>query len=193
MKTDIYKACLGCLTGMVLIAAAARPAAACEAHAFLKTQTAANQSAAPAAAVMVTGAWVPVAPPGVKAHAAYLTLMNHGAAARAVTAVHSPQYASAALHVSETKDGVAMMQHLAQVDLPAGSSVTFKPHGLHIMLMGPKAPQTSDGTVDLTLTLDDGSTVRVSAEVRKQNAGDIPPMNHDHMNHGAMGHGHKGS
>tara|TARA_R110001592_G_scaffold236410_2_gene494719 strand:+ start:1014 stop:1586 length:573 start_codon:yes stop_codon:yes gene_type:complete len=190
MKSNIYKTCLGCLTGAALTLAA-QTAQACEAHAFLKTQTADAQTAetkttSPQGPVMAMDAWVPVAPPGVTAHAAYLVLMNHGADLRAVTAVYSPQYASAAMHASQVKDGVNVMQHLAQVDLPAGSSVAFKPHGLHIMLMGAKKPLVPGDTVDLVLTLDDGTTVAVTAEVRKR--GTAAPMNHDHM-----GHDHKGS
>lgn len=185
MKSNIYKTCLGCLTGTALILAA-QTAQACEAHAFLTTQTAEAKTASHQGPVMAMDAWVPVAPPGVKAHAAYLVLMNHGADLRAVTAVHSPQYASAAIHASQVKDGVNVMQHLAQVDLPAGSSVAFKPHGLHIMLMGPKKPMAQGDTVDLALTLDDGTTVAVTAEVRKRGA--AAPMNHGHM-----GHDHKGS
>ncbi|MEQ9555142.1 MAG: copper chaperone PCu(A)C [Rhodospirillales bacterium] len=189
MKSNIYKTCLGCLTGTALTLSA-QAVQACEAHAFLATQTAEAQTAASKTAaqspVMAMDAWVPVAPPGVKAHAAYLVLMNHGGDLRAVAAVHSPQYASAAMHASQVKDGVNVMQHLAQVDLPAGSSVAFKPHGLHIMLMGPKKPLAPGDTVDLVLTLDDGSTVTVKAEVRKRGA--TAPMNHGHM-----GHDHKGS
>lgn len=185
MASTLYKACLGCLAGAALSVSLAPAAQACEAHAFLKAQTAEAKTGAQGS-VMAMDAWVPVAPPGVKTHAAYLVLMNHGADLRAVTAVHSPQYASAAMHVSQVKDGVNVMQHLAQVDLPAGSSVAFKPHGLHIMLMGPKKPVAPGDTVDLALTLDDGTTVAVKAEVRKRGA--AATMNHDHM-----GHDHKGS
>jgi copper(I)-binding protein len=186
MKSSIYKTCLGCLTGAALAVAAAQTAQAADA------QTApAPQALTQAPHVMAMDAWVPLAPPGVKAHAAYLMLMNHGGDLRAVTAVHSPQYASASLHLSQEKDGINVMQHLAQVELPAGSSVTFKPQGLHIMLVGPKKPIALGDTVDLALTLDDGTTVAVTAEVRKRGA--AAPMNHDHMNHGPMGHDHKGS
>ena len=185
MTSNLYKTCLGCLTGTAMILSA-QTVQACEAHAFLTTQTADAKTASHQGSVMAMEAWVPVAPPGVKAHAAYLVLMNHGAELRAVTAVHSPQYASAAIHASQVKDGVNVMQHPAQVDLPAGSSVAFKPHGLHIMLMGPKKPMAQGDTVDLALTLDDGTAVTVKAEVRKR--GSAAPMNHDHM-----GHGHKGS
>ncbi|MEP1029604.1 MAG: copper chaperone PCu(A)C, partial [Alphaproteobacteria bacterium] len=114
MTSNLYKTCLGCLTGAVMILAA-QTVQACEAHAFLTTQTAEAKTASHQGPVMAMEAWVPVAPPGVKAHAAYLVLMNHGADLRAVTAVHSPQYASAAIHASQVKDGVNVMQHLAQV------------------------------------------------------------------------------
>ncbi|MAO56081.1 MAG: hypothetical protein CMM61_10310 [Rhodospirillaceae bacterium] len=175
---------LGCLAGAALAVLAAvplAPAQACEAHAAYKTEIAEAKSA-----VMAMDAWVPLAPPGLKAHAAYLVLMNHGTEARAVTAVSSPQYKHAMLHLSSMKNGVAMMQHLAQVDIPAGGKVAFEPHGLHIMLMGPKGPQAEGGTVDLAFTLDDGSTLEVAAKVMKRADAPAP------MDHGAMGHGHKG-
>jgi copper(I)-binding protein len=183
-KSSLANSCLGCLAGATLAVLATMPLApahACEAHAAYKTELAEAKSA-----VMAMDAWVPIAPPGLKAHAAYLVLMNHGAEARAVTAVSSPQYKHAMLHLSTMKDGVAMMQHLAQVDIPAGGKVAFEPHGLHIMLMGPKGPQVEGGTVDLTFTLDDGSMLKVDAKVLKRADAPAP------MDHGAMGHGHKG-
>ena len=75
--------------------------------------------------------------------------------------------------------------------LPPGPPVGFVPGGMHIMLMKPKAAYKEGDTIDLSLTLDDGTTVAVKATVRARN--DAPGMNHDHMNHGAMGHDHKGS
>ena len=183
-KSCLANSCLVSLAGAalaVLVTVPLAPAHACEAHAAHKTELAEAKSA-----VMAMDAWVPVAPPGLKAHAAYLVLMNQGAEARAVTAVSSPQYKHAMLHLSTTKNGVAMMQHLAQVDIAAGGKVSFEPHGLHVMLMGPKGPQAEGDTVDLTFTLDDGSVLKVAAKVMKRADAPAP------MDHGAMGHGHKG-
>jgi copper(I)-binding protein len=188
MKSVIYKSCLGCIAGAALVVTAGQSAVACEAHAYLKPPVAEAQSRQPSG-ISADNAWVPLAPPGVKAHAAYLVLNNGGGTPRAVTGVDSPQYKSAALHVTQTKDGIAMMQHLAQVDLPPGASVAFKPHGLHVMLMGPKGAQSLGDKVDLIFTLDDGATLAVTADVRKRTSGKTKAP--DHMDHGAMGH--KGS
>ena len=193
MNVSVVKSCLSCLIGAAaLTAAGSQSALACEAHAAngQSLQTAQAQGHA-MSSVMAMDAWVPVAPPGVKAHAAYMVLMNHGKETRTITAVQSPQYGSATMHASITKDGVTHMQHRAAVDLPPGPPVGFVPGGMHIMLMKPKAAYKEGDTIDLSLTLDDGTTVAVKATVRARN--DAPGMNHDHMNHGAMGHDHKGS
>ena len=187
MKRAVYRHALGLVAGAALVVASSSATLACEAHKTAAQMTEAPQSMAQGQ-VTAEDVWVPLAPPGVKAHAAYLVLKNGGTDQRSVMNVSSPQYGAAALHVSETnKDGVTMMQHLAQLDVAGGSSVAFKPHGLHIMLMNPKRVQKSGDTVDLTFTFDDGTALTVTGEVRLRRSTGAQPMNHDHLHH------HKGS
>jgi copper(I)-binding protein len=50
--------------------------------------------------------------------------------------------------------------------VPARGEVSLRPGGLHLMLFGLAAPLAEGDTVQMTLTLDDGSTLDVRAAVR---------------------------
>ncbi|OSP55913.1 copper chaperone PCu(A)C [Pseudoruegeria sp. SK021] len=124
-----------------------------------------------AAQVSVTAAWVPVAPPVVRAHAAYLTLHNAGADAVVLTGISAPDYAKAQVHDSVDVDGIASMVAIPALDIPAGGTVALRPGGTHIMLMGPAASIAEGGRVPLVLTFSDGTVLAVEAEVARRGRG----------------------
>jgi len=123
--------------------------------------------AQPASEIMVQDAWIMKAPPAVKMHAGYLTLYNQGDAARALIAVTSPSFGNVEMHLSREVDGVASMQHVSQVEIAAGAVVTFRPGGLHLMLMAPRSSLSDTPEVVLQLTFDDGSEIKTRAGLRK--------------------------
>jgi copper(I)-binding protein len=56
------------------------------------------------------------------------------------------------IHRTElTADGRAVMRGLQEVELAAGSATTFRPGGLHLMLVVPDESVVLGGTFDLTL------------------------------------------
>lgn len=100
--------------------------------------------------VAVTGAWSRATPPGAEVGAVYLTL-DSPAGDRLVSASSS---AAARAQVHEmTMDGTVMrMRELSGgLPLPAHQVVTLSPGGMHIMLVGLKAPLKQGGTVALHL------------------------------------------
>lgn len=114
----------------------------------------------------VSGEWVPIAPPGSGAQAAYFTLHNNGATPRVLVGIAADGYAMTHLHESKETDGVATMSMLHQIEIPAGKALTMKQGGLHVMLMGPSSPAGQGDLVQLVLTFADGETMTVSAEVK---------------------------
>ena len=66
-------------------------------------------------------------------------------------AVTTAAAATAQLHESVEKDGVATMQPVETLEIPAGGSVELKPGGYHIMLMGLKAPLKKGDMIMLEL------------------------------------------
>lgn len=116
--------------------------------------------------LMVSGAWVPTAPPSASTHAAYISLDNHGEVPRVLVKVRAEGYKMTHLHESKETDGVATMSMLHQIEIPAGGKLAMKPGGLHVMLMGPSAPVLTGTLVLLTLEFANGYTLSVNAEVK---------------------------
>jgi copper(I)-binding protein len=115
----------------------------------------------------VTGAWLREAPPTATVHAAYLTLENPGATAVRIDSVTSPDFDGAEIHRSWIEDGVARMQAVAQLEVPAGGSLALEPGGYHLMLFDARRPLQAGDAVTLLLHLADGNCIRVSAPVRR--------------------------
>lgn len=112
-------------------------------------------------------AWVRAAPPGSSVFAAYLTLHNDSREPRVLVSVSSPQFARAELHRSTVSDGVARMEAVERVEIPARGSVALEPGGLHLMLIDPQAEVRDGGTADLVLGFADGWTLELTVPVRR--------------------------
>ncbi|MGE3627831.1 MAG: copper chaperone PCu(A)C [Hyphomicrobiales bacterium] len=143
--------------------------------------------AARAGGLEVRDAWIGLAPPVMKVHAGYFTVINSGGAERHLVGVESSAYGNAMLHVSREVNGVATMEHVHRVTLSPGKTVTFAPGGLHVMLMGPKQTQVEGASVPIMLVFEDGEKVPATATVRRSAAG---AGGMDHGGHAA--HQHKG-
>ena len=64
-------------------------------------------------------------------------------------------------------DGSMMtMMPVAKIDVPANGQINLAPNGYHMMLFGLKSKLSEGSKVSVTLKLDDGSTVPVTASVR---------------------------
>ncbi|MEL6264846.1 MAG: copper chaperone PCu(A)C [Pseudomonadota bacterium] len=133
-----------------------------------------------AGGLAVSDAWIALAPPNMRAHAGYFTLTNAGETAVLVTGVAAEGYVRAMLHESRMSDGVMSMVHLDAIEVAPGASVAFRPGGLHLMLMGPGGPQTEGASVPITLTLGDGTTLSVEAEIRRRGGGHGGHATHGH-------------
>jgi copper(I)-binding protein len=115
----------------------------------------------------ISDAWVrsPMGP-GM-ATAGYLTITG-GSTDDALVGASSP--AAGEIQVHETiagGSGMAGMQEVGQIEIPAGGTVTLEPGGYHLMIMEPDAAQLAVGeTVEITLTFEGAGEMTVEAEVR---------------------------
>lgn len=124
-------------------------------------------------------AWSRATPPAAKTGAGYLTIENKGSADDRLTgAAIDPTLADAAeLHSMTMDNGVMRMRPVeGGVVLPAGQTVALAPGGIHIMLMGLKAPLKEGQTLPLALTFEKAGTAMVDLEVGK--AGASAPASH---------------
>ncbi len=123
---------------------------------------------AQAAEVRVEGAWVRPAVPGQKVVGAFMKLTAD--ADMTLVKAASPAARVVELHFMRMADGMMEMRELEKIDLPGGTPVSLEPGGMHVMLIGLKAPIKAGDKVPLTLTVKNakggGQTIPVLLEAR---------------------------
>jgi copper(I)-binding protein len=119
-----------------------------------------------AGGVVVAAPWARATIVAGRPGAAYFTLRNEGAAPDRLVDVSVPAAGHAMLHETRlSADGVARMEHVMALEVPAGGAVTLAPGGLHVMLMDLAAPLTQGSEIRLTLTFEKAGTVTIAAPV----------------------------
>lgn len=83
--------------------------------------------------------WARATAPGATTGAIYGKLQNGGSEAVSLSSVRFEKAGHVMVHRTVESDGMMRMMH-AEVTLEPGASVVLEPGGLHIMLMGLKAP-----------------------------------------------------
>jgi copper(I)-binding protein len=101
---------------------------------------------------------------GVSSSAAYVSVHNGGAADRLLGA-SSPAASQVSIHDSQNRGGVMRMRVAGVVPVAAGGSLAMKPGGLHIMLMGLKAPLRPGSRLPVTLRFEKAGLVRANLPV----------------------------
>ncbi|KAF0221208.1 MAG: hypothetical protein FD176_3226 [Rhodospirillaceae bacterium] len=96
--------------------------------------------------------------------AAYLTLVGPENGDRLVSAA-SPVAEVVELHTHIEEDGIMRMRAVEAIPVPAGGTVELKPGGLHIMLIGLKAPLKEGRRFPLTLTFERAGPIRMEIPV----------------------------
>lgn len=140
-------------------------------------------TAAAADEIEVRDAWIRQPPPGANA-AAYLTIENRSEVARNLTGVRSDAAERIELHRTVVEGGVARMEPVESIEIPAGGRLVLEPRALHLMLIQP-GPLADGDEVSLTLVLDDDELVGAQVPVRRE------PPGGDGAEHGAHEqHGH---
>jgi copper(I)-binding protein len=100
--------------------------------------------------VVVRDAWARATPPGAAVAAIYLTLEG-GARPDELLGASTDVAAMTQIHAVTATQGVSRMRETAGVPLPAGTTVVFAPHGLHLMLMNLGRPLVAGDAFEVTL------------------------------------------
>jgi len=118
--------------------------------------------------------------------AGYLTILNHGKTADSLVSVSCGCAASVSVHEMKMTGSMASMAMVPSVEIPAGGKVTFAPGGLHLMVMGLKAPIKAGDMVEMVLTFKRAGAVKTpfmaaDRPAPKPMSDTMPGM--DHMQH----------
>lgn len=121
----------------------------------------------PTSTVEASSAWARATPGAARSGAVFLTLANRGTKARRLVRVVTDAADRAALHTHIMDGAIMRMRKLDGLALAPGESVTLKPGGSHVMLMGLRAPLKAGATFSITLVLASGEKIPVSVTVMK--------------------------
>lgn len=128
-------------------------------------------SASVAADLTVTNAWMRALPSSVPS-GGYFTLHNPGSKPVILTGASSPACGMLTVHKTSSMGGMAGLSGMAKmedvpgVEVPAGGTLSFSPGGCHLMCMNSSLRLKPGATVPVTLAFKDGSSLKASFAVR---------------------------
>lgn len=95
-----------------------------------------------------------------------LEISNEGDGDDALIAAETDAAVGVEIHLTEVDDeGSATMRELEDAELPAGETTTFRPGGLHLMMIGTNEEVEVGGTFDVTLEFERSEPVTIPVEV----------------------------
>jgi copper(I)-binding protein len=115
--------------------------------------------------LVVSNAWSRPTPAGMGMGVGYFTVTNRGSRTDTLIHASTPAAAGVEFHESLLVDGMARMRPREAIPVPAGGTVQLQPGGLHLMLVGLKAPLAAGSKVPLTLTFRGAGTIQVELAV----------------------------
>jgi protein SCO1/2 len=95
----------------------------------------------------------------------YFDLTNSGPA-DTLLAIECPAAERTEMHATASGDGIIKMRPVASVDIPAGGRLSFKPGGLHAMLVGIKRPLREGDRLPLTLVFRRSGRLQFEAAIQ---------------------------
>ena len=122
--------------------------------------------------------WARATPPTAPTGGGYLTIKNTGATPDRLVEVRSPAASSAQVHEMKMEGNVMRMRELAGgLEIAPGATVALAPGGMHLMLMGLKAPFKQGEKVPLTLVFEKAGSIEVELAIAPMGA--TPPTHHE--------------
>jgi hypothetical protein len=116
--------------------------------------------------------------------AAFLTIVNEGKTDDMLVRVGSAVAKRVRLHSHKMDGNIMRMRALDHVRVPAGATVTLKPGGHHVMLMGLTSKLKEGGAFLLTLEFRNAGRMQVTVKIGKMGAmGSAPDHSGQKMKH----------
>lgn len=134
--------------------------------ALLLTAAAAQAGARECAPAMKDG-WVRLPPAAMPMMAGFGRIANPCPAPVVIVSASSPAFGDVSLHETRIVDGVNRMRAIEQLRIVPDGNAVFKPGGMHLMLMQPRAPLKEGSKVVVNFKLQDGREILSELVVRK--------------------------
>ena len=111
--------------------------------------------------------WIREAPPSIRVLAGYVRLENKTDYDIRFVNATSPAFMDIEIHKISIHNGVAQMEHISHVLIPAYKTVQLDPGGFHLMMMGAKRRMKAGDKIPVKLFFSKGSPVSVQMVVKK--------------------------
>jgi copper(I)-binding protein len=110
--------------------------------------------------------WARATPPTAPTGGGFLSVKNTGTTPDRLVSVSSPAAGSVQVHEMKMEGSVMRMRELTGgLEIAPGATVTLAPGGLHLMMMGLKAPLKQGERVPLTLVFEKAGRIDVELAV----------------------------
>jgi len=119
----------------------------------------------------IVDAWTSPSPGGASVAAAYMTIVNDGAAPDRLISASSARAGRVEIHETIVTAGMMQMRAVPTLDIPSGGAVMLAPEGLHVMLFDIAGPFEPGQSVPIDLTFEKAGTVSLEAPVRARTGG----------------------
>jgi periplasmic copper chaperone A len=122
--------------------------------------------------------WARATPPTAPTGGGFLTVTNTGTTPDRLIAVKSAAAETVQVHEMKMEGNVMRMREISGgLEIAPGATVTLAPGGLHIMMMGLKAPLKQGDKVPVTLVFEKAGSIDVELAVVALGAS---PKEHEH-------------
>ncbi len=115
--------------------------------------------------IQIENAYIRELPPSAETAAVYMAISNVGQHPLSLTEVRTDAARSAMIHLSSTRNGMMVMEHLSSIDLPPQQSVVFEPGSFHIMLEGLRQSLVAGDSIRLLLGFSNGMVISATVPV----------------------------
>jgi len=118
-----------------------------------------------AGSLLIAHPWARATAQGQTVGGAYLEIDNRGKTPDRLLGVQSGVADAAQMHRMQMEGNVMRMREVPAIEIPAGGKVALTPGGLHIMLVGLKAPLATGRSFPLVLRFEKAGEVKVEVKV----------------------------
>ncbi|HTE35053.1 MAG TPA: copper chaperone PCu(A)C [Reyranella sp.] len=110
--------------------------------------------------------WARATPPTAPSGGGFLTVTNTGTTADRLVSAASPAAGQVQIHEMKMDGTIMRMRELENgLEIPPGATVALAPGGLHLMMMGLKAPLKEATRVPVTLVFEKAGKIDVELQV----------------------------
>ncbi len=113
--------------------------------------------------IVISQAWAAETPRAARTGAAYFTVANDGSKADYLISVTSPIAQKVSLHAHRMIGNTMRMAPVLGITVPTGQTVTLKPGGRHVMLIGLTKPIKDGDKISLVLSFKRSGSIKIIA------------------------------